>query len=77
MLDEAQRLGGRVDEAHSRTPCRGDRIELSMPRLGVRPRGTVQYVDDLQILVKWDDGRSESLRGNVAERFRILYADRV
>jgi len=34
--------------------------------------GTVHYLDDLQILVKWDDGFSESLRGEFADRFRIL-----
>jgi hypothetical protein len=45
---------------------------MRLPRLGVYPRGTVYYVDDLQILVKWDDGLSESLRGDFADRFRIL-----
>jgi hypothetical protein len=43
-----------------------------LPRLGICPRGTVQYVDDLQILVKWDDGGSESLREAFSDRFRIL-----
>jgi hypothetical protein len=43
-----------------RIPDRGDRIERT--RLGVTTRGTVQYADQLQILVKWDDGRSSSLR---------------
>jgi hypothetical protein len=33
---------------------------------------TVYYVDDLQILVKWDDGRSESLRSSFADRFRLI-----
>jgi hypothetical protein len=37
----------------------------------VRVRGTVFYSDQLQILVKWDDGRSESLRPRV-DRFRIV-----
>jgi hypothetical protein len=45
---------------------------MRLPRLGVYARGTVYYVDDLQILVKWDDGLSESLRGEFADRFRIL-----
>ena len=49
-----------------RVPHKGDRIELRLPRVGVFPRGTVYYVDDLQILVKWDNGRSESLRGAFA-----------
>lgn len=43
-------------------PSIGSRIELSKPRMGVRWRGTVQYSDELQILVKWDNERSESLR---------------
>jgi hypothetical protein len=51
---------------------KGDRIELRLPRLGLPVRGTVYYVDDLQILVKWDDGRSESLRSDFADRFRIV-----
>ncbi len=52
-------------------PSRGDRIELLRPRLGVRVRGKVFYVDQLQILVKWDDGRSESLRAG-AQVLRIV-----
>ena len=52
-------------------PGRGDRIELLRPRMGVRVRGTVFYSDQLQILVKWDDGRSESLRPGVVG-FRIV-----
>jgi hypothetical protein len=53
-------------------PRKGDRIELLLPRLGTPVRGRVFYVDDLQILVKWDDGRSESLRSDFADRFRIV-----
>lgn len=52
-------------------PSRGDRIELLQPRMGVRARGTVFYSDQLQILVKWDDGRSESLRPG-GNSFRII-----
>lgn len=52
-------------------PSRGDRIELLRPRTGVRVRGTVFYSDQLQILVKWDDGRSESLRPGI-DRLRII-----
>jgi hypothetical protein len=52
-------------------PRQGDRIELAERRLGSPTRGTVHY--DLQILIKWDDGRSQSLRpANVADRFWIL-----
>ena len=46
-------------------PEKGERIELLRPRMGIRVRGTVFYSDQLQILVKWDDGRSESLRPGV------------
>src|SRR5438046_6737108 len=31
-------------------PRKGERIELLLPRLGIRPRGTVFYADQLQIL---------------------------
>jgi hypothetical protein len=53
-------------------PRKGDRIELVLPRMGIRPRGTVFHVDQLQVLVKWDDGRSESLRPRPADRFRVI-----
>lgn len=52
-------------------PTKGDRIELLQPRMGIRVRGTVFYADELQILVKWDDGRSESLRP-AAKGFRMV-----
>jgi len=54
-------------------PARGDRIELLHSRLGIRRRGSVFYSDQLQILVKWDDGRSESVRTGT-QMFRILGA---
>ena len=68
----------RQNAAHShedsgRIPVRGDRIELLQPRTGVRVRGTVFHVDQLQILVKWDDGRSESLRPGSA--YRVVEED--
>ena len=53
-------------------PRKGDRVERLQPATGIRTQGTVQYVDDLQILVKWDDGRSESLRPE-ADAFRIRH----
>jgi hypothetical protein len=59
-------------EGSERTPSKGDRIELLLPRMGVHLRGTLFHVDELQILVKWDNGRSESLRPRVADRFRII-----
>jgi hypothetical protein len=68
----AARVWARADEEHRRTLRKGDRIQVVLPRLGTRVRGTVYYVDDLQILVKWDDGRSESLRSDFADPFRIV-----
>ena len=58
-------------DANDWIPSKGDRIELLRSRMGVRVRGTVFYSDQLQILVKWDDGRSESLRPG-ANGFRIV-----
>jgi hypothetical protein len=53
------------------TPNEGDRIELL--RMAVPVRGTVFYADELQMLVKWDDGRSESVwRGVTDGLFRIV-----
>jgi hypothetical protein len=71
LADEERGLGAR---AASRSefacvPTRGDRIELL--RLGVRLRGRVFYADQLQVLVKWDDGRSQSLRAGT-HPFRVL-----
>jgi hypothetical protein len=44
-----------------RLPSKGDRVEVR--RQGVQLRGTVSYSDHrLQVLVKWDDGSSSSLR---------------
>jgi hypothetical protein len=34
-------------------------------------RGIVFYADQLQILVKWEDGRSQSLRAG-AQLFRLI-----
>jgi hypothetical protein len=62
-------------DRHEQVPRKGERIELVLPRLGIRPRGTVFYADGLQVLVKWDDGRSESLRPGTADRFRIIDAE--
>ena len=55
-------------------PRRGDRIELAERGLALRFRGTVQYVDRVQVLVKVDDGRSKSLRVGV-DRFRGIPRD--
>jgi len=50
-------------------PTKGDRIERR--RVGVAQRGTVHYSDQLQALVKWDNGASSSLRYD-RDRFRII-----
>jgi hypothetical protein len=74
-MDNSSRLNGdgvEPDQGESTgTPIRGDRIELLRPHLGVRVRGMVFYADQLQILVKWDDGRSQSLRAG-AQLFRVI-----
>jgi hypothetical protein len=41
-------------------PSRGDRI--AQVRCGVQRVGTVWYCDRLQVLVRWDEGTSSSLR---------------
>jgi hypothetical protein len=41
-------------------PTKGDLVEQS--RLGIRRLGVVWYSDQLQVLVKWEDGTSSSLR---------------
>jgi hypothetical protein len=41
-------------------PGKGERLERR--GLGLPLRGTVLYVDRVQVLVKWDNGRSSSLR---------------
>jgi hypothetical protein len=59
----------RPDDGHHKVPSIGDRVERR--RAGVAQRGTVHYADELQMLVKWDDGSSSSLRvGQV--QIRIL-----
>jgi len=60
-------------EDSGRFPSKGDRIELLHAGTGGRARlvGTVFYADHVQILVKWDGGRSQSLRPGV-DRFRIV-----
>jgi hypothetical protein len=60
-------------EKHDRIPKKGDRIERLQPQTGIKLLGTVFHVDQVQILVKWDDGRSGSLRPGV-DSFRIVNA---
>jgi len=72
LADRIQREAEAEEEqAGEVIPDKGDRIELIEGRLDVALHGTVEYADQLQILVKWDDGRSSSLRLG-ADRFRIL-----
>ncbi len=47
------------DDGHF-VPSHGDQIELL--RGGITRRGRVWYADQIQILVKWADGKSSSLR---------------
>ena len=53
-------------------PSKGERLELR--RLGLILRGTVLYADQVQVLVKWDNGRSSSLRLGVDD-LDVIYAD--
>jgi hypothetical protein len=57
--------------ANAYIPSKGERIELAKSITGVRARGTVFYADQLQVLVKLDDGRSQSLRTD-REAYRII-----
>jgi hypothetical protein len=50
-------------------PIIGDRVERRTA--GVSQFGTVHYADQLQYLVKWDDGSSSSLRVGIHE-IRVL-----
>jgi hypothetical protein len=72
LADRIQREATADEEqAGEVIPDKGDRIELREDRLDVAVHGTVEYADHFQVLVKWDDGRSSSLRLG-ADRFRIL-----
>jgi hypothetical protein len=52
-------------------PAIGDRVERRRARIS--QYGTVHYADQIQVLVKWDDGSSSSLRVDVHE-LRVLTA---
>ena len=62
---------GHRSEEPAGIPSKGDRIQLLRTWMGIRLSGTVYYSDQLQILVKWDNGLSQSLRVGV-DRYRIL-----
>jgi len=47
-------------DSNERIPSIGDRVKRR--RNGVTLAGSVFYADRLQVLVKWDDGTSSSLR---------------
>jgi hypothetical protein len=51
-------------------PSRGERV--AQVRLGVRRLGTVWYSDQLQVLVRWDEGTSSSLRLGAAEDLFVV-----
>ena len=53
-------------------PSKGESLELR--KLGLILRGTVMYADQLQVLVKWDNGRSSSLRVGVDD-LDMIYAE--
>ena len=49
---------GRI--AGAEIPSKGDRVEQRL--MGVTRVGYVWYADQLQVLVKWEDGKSSSIR---------------
>ena len=53
-------------------PGKGERLERR--GLGLTLRGTVLYVDRVQVLVKWDNGQSSSLRLGVDD-LDVIYAE--
>jgi hypothetical protein len=53
-------------------PSNGERLEFR--RLGLILRGTVMYADQVQVLVKWDNCRSSSLRVGVDD-LDAIYAE--
>lgn len=55
--------------ASDQIPSIGDQVEET--RTGIKRVGRVCYADQLQVLVKWDDGKSSSLRVG-RDPFRIL-----
>jgi hypothetical protein len=59
------------EEPNTVVPSKGDRVELLERRSSVAIRGTVEYANDLQILVNWDDGHSSSLWIGV-DHFRVI-----
>jgi len=54
-------------------PSIGDRVERTLA--GVSKRGRVHYADELQALVKWEDGSSSSIRLD-REPLRVLEPSR-
>jgi hypothetical protein len=56
-------------QPNGRIPSKGDRIEIE--KTGTRMRATVYYADHLQILVKFDNGLSRSLRPG-RDAYRII-----
>jgi hypothetical protein len=53
-------------------PDKGDQVEQR--QMGVRRVGIVWYADQLQVLVKWQDARSSSLRPG-RDQFSIAAGD--
>jgi hypothetical protein len=60
---------GRQELEHPTIPWIGDRVERRIA--GISKIGTVHYADQLQALIKWDDGSSSSLRLD-RDRVRVV-----
>jgi hypothetical protein len=65
-------LGETHVEVTNHIPNRGDQVEQR--RMGISRVGVVWYADQLQVLVKWQDGKSSSLRLG-RDQFSIRTAD--
>ena len=61
-----------LKETQLHPESKGDRLELR--KLGLILRGTVLYADQVQVLVKWDNGRSSNLRAGVDD-LDVTYAE--
>jgi hypothetical protein len=60
MAENGERGYFAMPDAGYEIPSRGDQLEQTL--MGVRRVGHVWYADQLQVLVKWQDGSSSSLR---------------
>jgi hypothetical protein len=65
--------GERGTLSSSYIPSRGERV--AQVRCGIQRIGTVWYSDQLQVLVRWDEGTSSSLRLGSEELYVLNRAE--